>query len=197
MTVTTTADIPSGHKVALRSFAPDEPVRKYGEIIGYASAPIAPGDHVHEHNLEYRPVAREDEIPAPRPAPERPRATRTFLGYRRKNGKVGTRNYIGLLTTVNCSASVSKFIAAEIERRGILRDYPNIDGIVALTHTSGCAMPTAGEGFADPAAHDPGLLQPSRTSAGCCCSAWAARPTSSRGSWRTRASTCRSPTARS
>jgi altronate hydrolase len=147
VTVTTAADIPSGHKVALRAFAPDEPVHKYGEIIGYASAPIAPGDHVHEHNLEYRPVAREDAIPAARPAPERPRATRTFLGYRRANGKVGTRNTIGLLTTVNCSASVSRFIAAEIERRGILRDYPNIDGIVALTHTSGCAMPTAGEGF--------------------------------------------------
>ncbi len=146
--VTTASAIPSGHKVALRPIATDAPVRKYGEIIGYARAPIVPGDHVHEHNLEYRPVARTDEVPNARPAPDRPRSSRTFQGYRRANGKVGTRNTIGLLTTVNCSASVSRFIVAEIERRGILRDHPTIDGIVALTHTSGCAMPTAGEGFA-------------------------------------------------
>ena len=147
ITVRTATDVPSGHKVALRAIAPDAPVRKYGEVIGYAVSAIAPGDHVHVDNLEYRPVDRADVLPSPRPAPPRPVATRAFDGFRRRNGKAGTRNMIGLLTTVNCSASVSRFIAAQVETEGLLRDYPNIDGIVALTHTSGCAMPTAGEGF--------------------------------------------------
>ena len=139
--------ITSGHKVALRAIATDEPVRKYGQAIGYATAPIAPGEHVHVHNLGYRPLEVAQTPPGPRPAPPRPTAQRTFRGYRRVNGKVGTRNMIGLLTTVNCSASVSRFIAAEVEKRRLLEDYPTIDGIIALTHTSGCAMPTAGEGF--------------------------------------------------
>ena len=145
--VITAADVPAGHKVALRQVAAGEPVRKYGEVIGYATETIAPGDHVHLHNLGYRPIALSRELPTPRPAPQRPVADRTFDGFRRRNGKVGTRNMIGLLTTVNCSASVARFVAAEVEKRGLLRDFPTIDGIVALTHTSGCAMPTGGEGF--------------------------------------------------
>lgn len=148
VTVRTTREIPSGHKVALSAIPEGAPVRKYGEIIGYAIAPIAPGDHVHVDNLVYRPVDRDYHFPtALRPAPPAPMPTRTFDGFLRPNGRVGTRNSIGLLTTVNCSASVSRFIAAEVERRGLLRDYPMIDGVVALVHTSGCAMPTAGEGF--------------------------------------------------
>lgn len=147
VTVVTRTAIPSGHKVALRAIAAGEPVRKYGEPIGVASVAIAPGDHVHVDNLDYRPVDRADVIPAARPAPPRPVADRTFMGFRRANGKVGTRNYIGLLTTVNCSASVARFIAAQIEKSGVLDDHPTIDGIVALTHTSGCAMPTEGEGW--------------------------------------------------
>ena len=147
ITVRTASDVPSGHKVALRAIAAGEVVRKYGEPIGFASVAIAPGDHVHVDNLEYRPVERADVSPPARPRAPRPAATRTFDGFRRANGTVGTRNYIGLLTTVNCSASVSKFIAAQVEKSGMLDAYPTIDGIVALTHTSGCAMPTAGEGF--------------------------------------------------
>lgn len=147
VTVRVASDVPSGHKVALRAIAAGEVVRKYGEPIGFASVPIAPGDHVHVENLEYRPVDRADVSPAPRPRAPRPTATRTFQGFRRANGTVGTRNFIGLLTTVNCSASVSKFIAAQVEKSGMLAAWPSIDGIVALTHTSGCAMPTAGEGF--------------------------------------------------
>jgi altronate hydrolase len=146
-TVRTSAPIPSGHKVALRAIGVGEPVRKYGEVIGVAIAAIGPGDPVHVDNLGYRPVERSYELLPARPAPPRPVATRTFDGFVRPNGRVGTRNMIGLLTTVNCSASVSRFIAAEVNRRGLLRDHPTIDGIVALTHTSGCAMPTAGEGF--------------------------------------------------
>jgi altronate hydrolase len=147
VTVSATTDIPSGHKVALRAIAPGEPVRKYGHVIGHAVALIAPGDHVHVHNLAFRPLDIDHELPERRPAPVRPVATRTFQGIRRRNGKVGTRNMIGLLTTVNCSASVSRFIAAEVEKRGLLRDYPTIDGIVALTHATGCGLPTAGTGF--------------------------------------------------
>jgi altronate hydrolase len=146
-TLVTTTAIPSGHKVALRPIAQGEPVRKYGQVIGQAIAPIAPGDHVHVDNLGSAAVRSSRELPAPRPAPPRPEADRTFDGFRRANGRVGTRNMIGLLTTVNCSATVSHLIAAEVERRGLLRDFPSIDGIVALTHTSGCAMPTEGEGF--------------------------------------------------
>jgi altronate hydrolase len=143
----TTGATPSGHKVALRAIAPGDPVRKYGEVIGHATAAIAPGDHVHVHNLGYRPVGSSRALPAPRPTPPRPVADRTFEGFRRSNGKAGTRNMIGLLTTVNCSASVARFIALEIEKRGLLAAFPAVDGIVALTHTSGCAMPTEGEGF--------------------------------------------------
>jgi len=147
VTVVTTTEIPSGHKVALRAIALGEPVRKYGHVIGHAIAPIAPGDHVHIHNLAFRPLDADHELPERRSAPPRPLSTRTFQGIRRRNGRVGTRNTIGLLTTVNCSASVSRFIAAEVEKRGLLRDYPTVDGIVALTHTTGCGLPTAGDGF--------------------------------------------------
>ena len=147
VTVSTTIAIPSGHKVALRAIAPGETVRKYGQVIGLATAAIASGDHVHIHNLGFRPIDAVHELPKPRPAAPRPVAERTFQGFRRRNGKVGTRNMIGLLTTVNCSASVSRFIAAEVEKRGLLRDFPTIDGIVALTHATGCGMLTEGEGF--------------------------------------------------
>jgi altronate hydrolase len=131
----------------LHAIAAGEPVCKYGQVIGHATAPIMPGEHVHVHNLGYRPLEVAATLPEPRPSPPRPAAQRTFQGFRRRNGKVGTRNMIGLLTTVNCSASVSRFIAAEVEKRGLLDDYPSVDGIVALTHTSGCAMPTAGDGY--------------------------------------------------
>ena len=139
--------VPSGHKIALHAMAAGAPVRKYGHVIGHARVPIAPGEHVHLHNLGYRPLEAVATIPESRPTPPRPVAQRTFRGFRRRNGKVGTRNMIGLVTTVNCSASVSRFIAAEVEKRGLLHDHPSVDGIVALTHTSGCAMPTAGEGY--------------------------------------------------
>jgi altronate hydrolase len=145
--VTARRDVPSGHKVALRAIAEGQPVRKYGETIGFASVAIAPGDHVHVDNLRYRPFERSSAPPAARPASPRPVATRTFDGIVRPNGRVGTRNYLGLLPTVNCSASVARFIAAEVERRGLLLDFPTVDGILTLAHTSGCAQPIASEGF--------------------------------------------------
>jgi altronate hydrolase len=71
----------------------------------------------------------------------------TFEGFRRSNGKAGTRNYLGILTSVNCSATVAKFMAQEITRSGILDDYPTIDGVVPFVHGTGCAMDLKGEGF--------------------------------------------------
>ena len=141
--------VPRGHKMAIAAIAPNEPVRKYGQIIGFASQPIAPGDWVHEHNValhdfirDYRFAedARNDEV-----LPPELRAT--FQGYVRPNGKTGTRNYIGVLTSVNCSASVAKFIAEAVNRSDILADFPDIDGVVPFVHGTGCGMAAYGEGW--------------------------------------------------
>ncbi|HEX2560512.1 altronate dehydratase family protein [Phenylobacterium sp.] len=130
-------DIPAGHKVALRALAAGEAVRKYGWPIGGASADIAPGDHVHTHNLTtlleglesyaYQPAAAEPLPPAP---------ARTFHGYRRRNGRVGTRNEIWILSTVGCVARTAQKIAAEADRRFRGR----VDGVHALTHPFGCSQ---------------------------------------------------------
>jgi altronate hydrolase len=141
--------VPRGHKMAVADIAANEPVRKYGQVIGFASRPIAAGDWVHEHNVALRDFARDyrfceaarnDEV-----LPPELRAT--FEGYVRPNGKTGTRNYIGVLTSVNCSASAAKFIAEAVNRSGILADYPGIDGVVAFVHGTGCGMAASGEGF--------------------------------------------------
>ena len=138
-----------GHKMAVAAIAPNEPVRKYGQIIGFALKPIAPGDWVHVHNVgmhdfarDYRfaETAKNDEV-----LPPELRAT--FQGYLRPDGKTGTRNYIGVLTSVNCSASVAKFIAEAVNRSGILDDYPGIDGVVPFVHGTGCGMAAHGEGW--------------------------------------------------
>lgn len=141
--------IPRGHKVALRPLAEGAPVRKFGQIIGFATQPIAPGEHVHSHNLAFREFERDHAFGADA-APERlvPEAERrTFEGFRRANGRAGTRNYVGVLTSVNCSASVAKFIAREIERSGVLEDYPNVDGVCAFVHATGCGMAADGDAF--------------------------------------------------
>jgi len=139
--------IPSGHKVATASIKAGQPVRKYNQIIGFASRPIEPGEHVHTHNLEMREFSRDHAIGVDRQpidyVPEEIRAT--FQGIVRKNGRVATRNYIGVLTTVNCSATVSRYIADGC--RDALAEFPNIDGVVALCHGTGCAMAANGEGF--------------------------------------------------
>jgi altronate hydrolase len=141
--------IPRGHKMAVAAIAQDEPVRKYGQIIGFAAQPIAPGDWVHEHNVAMRDFARDyrfaenaknDEV-----LPPEQRAT--FEGYVRPNGKTGTRNYIGILTSVNCSATVAKFIAEAVNRSDLLKDYPGIDGVAPFVHGTGCGMAAYGEGW--------------------------------------------------
>jgi altronate hydrolase len=138
-----------GHKMAIEPIREGEPIRKFGQIIGFATAHIAPGEWVHEHNVGLHEFARDyrfaegahDDGLLP------PELRATFEGYRRASGKTGTRNYLGILTSVNCSASVARFAAAEVERSGALRDYPGIDGIVAIVHGTGCGHAAYGEGF--------------------------------------------------
>ena len=147
--VTTRAPIPRGHKVATREIGEGEAIRKFGQIIGFATGAIAPGEHVHEHNCAMKDFARDYRFAeAARPEALLPEAERaTFQGYRRDSGRIGTRNYIGILTSVNCSASVARFIAQAAEREGLLADYPNVDGVVALVHGTGCGMAMSGEGY--------------------------------------------------
>ncbi|MBZ9702800.1 MULTISPECIES: UxaA family hydrolase [unclassified Mesorhizobium] len=143
------ARIPRGHKMAIRDIASDEPVVKYGQTIGFARGPIAAGDWVHEHNVYLRNFERDylfgtnaKQTPV---VPEAERAS--FMGYRRPSGKVGTRNFIAVLTSVNCSASVARFIVEEVNRCGILRDYPNVDGVISLVHGTGCGIDTKGPAY--------------------------------------------------
>jgi len=147
--VTANDHVPAGHKVAVAPIAKGEPVRKYDQIIGFASIDIQPGDHVHVQNCAMGDFERDYAIGQDvKPVAYVPEAERaTFQGYKRSNGKVGTRNYIGVLTSVNCSASVARFIARDMERSGVLENFPNVDGVVALTHSTGCGMAGAGDGY--------------------------------------------------
>jgi altronate hydrolase len=142
--VTAREAIPSGHKIATVAIRAGEPVRKYGQVIGVATADIAPGTHVHVQNLAVSEL-RADVARAG--AWHRDEPARTFMGYRRGDGKVGMRNYVGVLTSVNCSATVARHIAEAAERSGLLKDFPHVDGIVPITHASGCGMAGSGEGF--------------------------------------------------
>src|SRR3569623_1961016 len=109
-----TRRIPRGHKAAVRPIPKDAPALKFGQIIGFATQDIAPGDWVHEHNIGFHAVDRDYqfEVDARDPAPL---TGATFQGFRRANGRVGTRNYLGILTSVNCSATVARFITREVE----------------------------------------------------------------------------------
>ena len=141
--------IPRGHKMAILPIAKGEPIRKFGQIIGFAKSPIVPGEWVHEHNVEMAEFERDYAFARDaRPTEILPIEDRaSFQGYRRANGKAGTRNYIGILTSVNCSASVARFMAEALNRSGILADYPSVDGVVSFVHGTGCGMAGAGEGF--------------------------------------------------
>jgi altronate hydrolase len=142
--VTAVEAIPSGHKMATAFIAAGRPVLKYGQVIGAATMDIAAGAHVHTHNLAVSDARLAAETAAATPPYEAPR---TFMGFRRADGRVGVRNYVAVLTSVNCSATVAKMIADAAERSGLLDAYPNVDGVVAVTHTSGCGMAGEGEGF--------------------------------------------------
>ncbi len=142
--------VPGGHKIARRPLRPGSTVVKFGQTIGHATAPIAAGEHVHGHNCGFSDHDRDYQIGADLAAARAAIpsiAPRTFQGYVRANGQVGTRNYIALCSTVNCSASVIRRAALEIEASGVLADYPNVDGIAAFTHGTGCGMASEGSGI--------------------------------------------------
>lgn len=140
--------VPKGHKVALRAMAAGSPVVKFGAVIGTATRDIAAGEHVHVHNLAFQPSVA-DRRPAIALAPPRldnvPVAQ--FEGYRRADGRVGTRNVLLVLATVNCSATVARRIAQAFRERVDLSRYPSIDGVVALTHQHGCSFRADGPGM--------------------------------------------------
>ncbi|MBT8460183.1 MAG: altronate dehydratase [Boseongicola sp.] len=138
--------IPRGQKMALEPISKGTEVRKYATLIGYAADDIAAGELVHTHNLEYRNVDREYEYSTDLRDTPSPDKIDTFMGYRRENGKVGTRNYIAVLTSVNCSATAARRIA-EYFTPERLAAYPNIDGVSAFVHGTGCGMADAGDGF--------------------------------------------------
>jgi altronate hydrolase len=140
--------VPPGHKLAVRAIAPGEPVLRYGQVIGHATQDIAPGQHVHTHNLAFSDFARAHEPGAALRPTDYAAEPATFDGIVRADGRVATRNYIGILTSVNCSATAARAIADQF-RRDIrpeaLAPYPNVDGVVALTHGMGCATDSEGE----------------------------------------------------
>jgi len=138
--------IPRGHKMATQDIPKGAPVYKYAQVIGYAGVDIAKGDHVHTHNLEFRNVDQTYEF-ATNLRPVTP-VTKpdTFMGYRRASGRVGTRNYIAVLTSVNCSATAARRIA-DYFTDDKLAAYPNVDGVVAFVHGTGCGMAGSGDGF--------------------------------------------------
>ncbi|MGL4234192.1 MAG: UxaA family hydrolase [Casimicrobium sp.] len=145
--------VPAAHKVAVRAIAKGEPIRRYNQIIGFASRDIAAGEHVHTQNLWIGEAdgnfSRDYAVGADlRPMPQK--LQRNFMGIRRTDGRVATRNYIGVLSSVNCSATAARAIADHFSRQtnpSALEAFPNIDGVVALTHGTGCGMDTDGEGL--------------------------------------------------
>jgi altronate hydrolase len=137
-------DVAPGHKVARRAVTRGQPVHRYNQVIGFASADIAPGDHVHVHNLAMGELKLDHAFCRDVKPTQFVATPRTFMGIRRADGRVATRNYIGVISSVNCSATAAKMISDHY--RGRLGDYPNVDGVVALTHKSGCGLdaPLAG-----------------------------------------------------
>jgi altronate hydrolase len=143
-TITLAGRIGLGHKIALAPIREGQPVLKYGQIIGFASRNISPGELVHVHNLDAGSFQRDYAFCRDCPPPPAPAAPRTWMGYDRGDGRYGTRNYIAIISTVNCSASTSKYISERFNRTDLLKQYPNVDGVVAITHKAGCAMQYGG-----------------------------------------------------
>ncbi|WJW66991.1 altronate dehydratase family protein [Candidatus Chlorohelix allophototropha] len=133
--------IQPGHKVALRDIAVGSPVRRYGSVIGFTTQAVQTGQHVHTHNLSVGALNQNYEFGVDYSQVEyvAPELRRTFMGYKRPNGKAATRNYIAIIGTVNCSASAIRLIQNRFGE-ATLRDFPNVDGVIGLTHKSGCGM---------------------------------------------------------
>lgn len=128
-----------GHKIAVRTVSTDERIYKYGQTIGFTTRSVQPGEWVHSHNLINGDFVRDPASASEIPADPAPISGSTFPGYRRADGRAGTRNYLAVISTVNCSASVSKLACKAFDAQ-VLKQFPNIDGVLALTHESGCGM---------------------------------------------------------
>lgn len=140
-----THKVGAGHKVAIRRVGVDESVRKYGQVIGFARSKLEPGDWVHSHNLEARDFDRLSSVAPGQVEPWDPVSPGTepsFQGFARSGGGVGTRNYVGILTTVNCSASAARAVRERFPDPDVRARFPNVDGVVAFTFKGGCGMPT-------------------------------------------------------
>ncbi|MBT5664616.1 MAG: altronate dehydratase [Rhodospirillaceae bacterium] len=146
--VTSRNPIPAGHKLATADIAKGQAVRKYNQIIGFATTDIAVGEHVHVHNIAMQDFDRDYAFCAEARQTEVVAAPATFQGYIRPDGRVGTRNYIGILTSVNCSATVARYIGDAVEKE-LIATYPNVDGVVSLVHGTGCGMADTGDGYAN------------------------------------------------
>ena len=144
-TLLVTQSVPRGHKLAVRAVPAGAPVHKYGQSIGRATRDIAVGEHVHSHNLGMDDAERTYEFGTARVTLPPPTDQRTFDGYARSDGRWGTRNYVGIVTSVNCSASTARLIADQF-RGSVLDAYPHVDGVVALTHDTGCGLVPTSEG---------------------------------------------------
>lgn len=142
--VKVTGAVRMGHKVALQKIGKGEPITRYGQTIGFASQAIEPGDWVHVHNTAAPAFERHYEYADSIPPDPTPITGRTFQGYRRPDGRAGTRNYIAIVSNVNCSASVSKYLAARFDKE-LLKKFPNVDGVLPLVHKGGCGMQFGGE----------------------------------------------------
>jgi altronate dehydratase len=138
--------VPRGHKLATRAIAKGEIVLRYGQSIGQATEDIPNGGHIHSHNLGMGPHSTDYAI-GQGATPLPPLPPREFMGYPRADGQVGTRNYLGILTSVNCSGSVARFIAEAAEKDPVLSAMPNIDGFVPIVHNTGCGMSGVNEGY--------------------------------------------------
>ncbi|MGH6609228.1 MAG: UxaA family hydrolase, partial [Burkholderiaceae bacterium] len=149
--VTVIGLIPPGHKLAVRAIAKDAPVRRYNQIIGFATRDIRAGEHVHLHNMgigsehgaNIGGAARDYAFCADVKPTQMIEPRATFIGITRDDGRVATRNYVAIISSVNCSATVSRAIADQFRtdiHPDALSEYPNIDGVIALTHGTGCGM---------------------------------------------------------
>ena len=141
--------IPAGHKVATRQIEPGQPVRRYNQIIGFASKPIAAGEHIHTHNLAMANFERDYAF-GEDTKPKAEKREAKFMGIKRPDGRVATRNYIGILSSVNCSATAARAIADHFSKQTnpqALENFPMVDGVIALTHSLGCGMDTKGLGM--------------------------------------------------
>ncbi len=136
-----------GHKIALRAMAPGEQVVKYGQIIGFTTTAVSAGAWLHTHNVTAGQFTRDYAPASEIPQPPAPLEGYSFQGYKRRDRRPGTRNYLAVISTVNCSASVSKYVAAKFNAE-TLRPYPQVDGVVAFTHGGGCGMQFGGESHA-------------------------------------------------